>query len=113
MAELPHFSQPFRLEGHSIAVTEQDSNADVADCVELTLRTVQGERRTLPAFGRPDTLVFTTDRDLAQAMIEQAIDDAEPRARAYVEREDDAADEGILRLRAMWGWAHEGGGEIE
>lgn len=112
MAELPHFSLPFRLEGSSIAVTEQDSAAEVADCVELTLRTVEGERRTLPAFGRSD-IVFTTDRDLAQATIEQAIDDAEPRARAYVERDDDAADEGILRLRAMWGWAHEGGGEIE
>lgn len=90
-------------------MNEQDSSDDVADCVEMTLRTVQGERRTLPSFGRSDLLEFTTDRDLAQAQVQQAVDDAEPRARAYVERDDAEADAGILRLRAMWGWSHEGG----
>lgn len=109
MAEPPHFAVPFRLERDHFAVNEQDTSDDVADCVEMTLRTVQGERRTLPSFGRPDVLEFTTDRDLAQASVQQAIDDAEPRARAYVERDDGEADEGILRLRAMWGWSHEGG----
>jgi hypothetical protein len=111
VAELPHFSVPFRLEGSHFAVNEQDSTDDVADCVEMTLRTVEGERRTLPSFGRSDLLVFTTDRDLAQASLQQAVDDAEPRARSYVERDDGEADEGILRLRAMWGWSHEGGEE--
>ena len=106
-----HFSMPFRLEGDHFAVTEQDTSAEVADCVELALRTVQGERRTLPSFGRPDFLEFTSNRDLAAAELEQTIDAAEPRARGYVERDDDQAEEGILRLRAMWGWDQDEGGE--
>jgi phage baseplate assembly protein W len=98
----PHFGMPFRLQRHAFAVTEQDTAAEVADCVELTLRTVQGERRTLPEFGRPDFLEFTSDRELAVAETQQAIENAEPRARAMLERDDDHAEEGILRLRAMW-----------
>lgn len=104
MADNPHFSMPFRLQGDHFAVTEQDTSAEVADCVELTLRTVQGERRTLPEFGRPDFLEFTSDRDLAVAETQQAIEAAEPRARVMLERDDGEADEGILRLRAMWGF---------
>ena len=104
MADHPHFAMPFRLEGDHFAVNEQDTSDEVADCVELTLRTVQGERRTLPEFGRPDFLEFTSDRDLAVAETQQAIENAELRARAFLERDDSEADDGILRLRAMWGY---------
>jgi phage baseplate assembly protein W len=109
----PHLSMPFRLDGDHFAVTGQDTAAEVADCVELTLRTVQGERRTLPEFGRPDFLEFTSDRDLVVAETQQAIEAAEPRARAMVERDDRDAQEGILRLQAMWGFdeATDDGGE--
>jgi hypothetical protein len=105
----PHLGLPFRVEGNAFAVTEQDTADEVADCVELALRTVQGERRTLSSFGRPDHLEFISDRDLAQAEIEQTIEDAEPRARGYVERDDSQADQGILRLKAMWAWTQQGG----
>lgn len=105
----PHFSIPFRLAGTAIAVTEQDTAAEVADCVELNLRTVQGERATLTSFGRPDNLEFITNRDLAIAEVQQTIEDNEPRARAMIESDDTYADEGILRLRAMWGWNQDDG----
>jgi phage baseplate assembly protein W len=114
MAQLPHWSMPFRFEvlrsGEQIVpVNEQDTVADVADCVELTLRTEQGERRTLPEFGRPQMLAFTTNRELAAGMVQQAITDAEPRARALVEAAPvDPSDEGLLRLLAMWDLDMEG-----
>jgi hypothetical protein len=106
----PHLGLPFRLDGIAFAVTEQDTSAEVADCVELALRTVQGDRRTLSSFGRPDNLEFISNRDLAQAEIEQTIEDAEPRAQGVVDRDDSQADEGVLRLKAMWAWTQEGGG---
>jgi len=109
MTDLPHLSLPPRLDGTHLAVTEQDTAAEVADCVELTLRTVQGERRTLPSFGRPDNLEFITNRDLAVAETQQTIEDNEPRAQGMVESDDSQADEGILRLKAMWGWNQDGG----
>ena len=107
----PHLSIPFRLDGNRIAVTEQDTSMEVADCVELCLRTVQGERATLTSFGRPDNLEFITDRDLAVAEVQQTIEDNEPRAKALIERDDSQADQGILRLKAMWGWNQQDGGD--
>ena len=108
----PHFGLPFRVVGTSIAVTEQDTAAEVADCVELCLRTVQGERATLTSFGRPDNLEFITNRDLAIAEVQQTIEDNEPRALAHIESDDSQADEGILRLKAMWSWNQDGGDGI-
>jgi phage baseplate assembly protein W len=108
MADLPHFSGPFRFEylrsgQQIIPVAEQDTTDEIADCVELTLRTEQTERRTLPSFGRPQMLAFTHDRELAQSVVQQTIVDAEPRVRTLVElAEIDPEDTGLLRLLAMW-----------
>lgn len=109
MADNPHFSLPFRFERqmdgtYQVPVTEQDTLEEIGDCVELILRVEQGERGTLPGFGRPEMLRFTTDRDLARSMVQQAIDEYEPRAQASVTREDlDLNDEGVLRLLTMYG----------
>jgi phage baseplate assembly protein W len=108
MADTPHWSLPFRFErlrtGEArIPVTEQDSIAEIRDCVELILRTEVGERGTLPGFGRPQSLAFTTDREVARIEVQTAIDDSEPRVRALVEAgELDLADPGVLRLLAMY-----------
>ena len=107
-AELPHYSLPFRFEQlrsgeQVIPVNEQDTLEDIGDCVELTLRYEQGQHRGRPSFGRPQMLTFTTDRDLARAMVQQAITDAEPRVRALVEGgRIDPSDPGMLRIYAMW-----------
>jgi hypothetical protein len=105
--DYPHFSLPFRFAQGAgelvIPATEQDSAEELGDCVELTLRTEQGQRRTLPGFGRPQTLAFMTDRELARAVVQQTIDDAEPRVRPYVQRADLLPrDPGLLRLLAMY-----------
>ena len=108
MAVRPHFALPFRFDvgggGRAVAaVTEQDSLAEIADCVELVLRFEQGDRRTLPGYGRPRTLAFATDPDLARAGIQQAVDDAEPRVRALVSTGmPDLADPGLLRILTMY-----------
>jgi phage baseplate assembly protein W len=105
MTDIPHLALPPRIDPStgSLAVNEQDTNADIADCVELTLRTVQGQRRTLPSFGRPEMLEFIVDRDLAVSLVQQAIELAEPRARPAVEAAPiDTTDPGLLRLLAFW-----------
>lgn len=84
------------------AVTEQDSFAEIGDCVELAVRFEQGDRRTVPGYGRPRSLAFTTDDDLARAQIQQTIDDAEPRVRALVNSARDRDDPGLLRILTMY-----------
>jgi hypothetical protein len=97
---------PFRFVGAGsdlqAATTVQDDVAEIADCVELVDRTVAGQRLTLPTFGRPETLEFAVDDDLAAAQLQAAIDEAEPRARAIVEGDFDSTDPAVLRLRAMY-----------
>jgi hypothetical protein len=85
-----------------IPVTEQDSLAEIGDCVELVVRFEQGDRRTLPGYGRPRALAFTTDPDLARAQIQQAIDDAEPRVRALVAAAYESEDPGLLRILTIY-----------
>lgn len=108
MPSRPHFDLPFRFErradGRAVAVvTEQDSLAEIGNAVELCLRFEQGDRRTLPGYGRPRVLAFTTDSDLARAQVQQTIEDAEPRVRPLVERAAYSTDDpGLLRIFAMY-----------
>jgi hypothetical protein len=107
MPEPRHFTIPFRFEtlrtGRARAAsTIQGTPSEVADCVEVIIRTVAGERQQLPGFGRPDTLEFGTGVDLARAQLQTAIDESEPRARGIVEGDYDPNDTGVMRLRAMY-----------
>lgn len=81
MAQVPHFSLPFRVEGGAIAVTEQDSLEEIEDCVESILRTLVGTRAIdAPDFGVPDeTFVQQTPNSSAEIYI-AAIEAQEPRA---------------------------------
>lgn len=113
MADRPHFALPFRFDDRgdgtlAAAVTEQDSSSEVADCVEVAVRTVAGERTALPEFGRPQMLEFTTDAGLARAQLTQALELAEPRAVPLIASETDPYDEGVLRLRTMFSYDEEG-----
>ncbi len=60
--DIPHFSLPFRLEtdGH-VAVSEQDTTDEIADCCEMIVRTEKGMRIELPAFGVPSLLFQRPD----------------------------------------------------
>lgn len=84
------------------ATHPEGSTEEIADCVELALRTVQGQRKTLPTFGRPDFIQFSTDPTIAAAAAGTTIDEAEPRARGVVQGEFDSQDHGIMRLLAMF-----------
>ena len=107
MADRPHFSLPFRFvympRGEvTIPVTDQDTPAEIADALELSLRTEQGDRRTLPSFGRPRQLAFLTDREQIRVLVQATADEDEPRARATVGRAPiDPDDPGVQRLIAM------------
>jgi hypothetical protein len=107
-ALIPHLSLPFRFQRtptgqRFFPVTEQDTLAEIGDCVELAIRTEQGERRTLPQFGRPRQLTFLTDHELIRTSVAQTIADNEPRARDLVRRTGgDWSDPGMQRLSADW-----------
>lgn len=80
-ATVPHLAFPFRFENGSAAVVEQDTVEDVAQCVELIVRTTYGSRIELPEFGVTDqTFRTTVDRHALLAQIERW----EPRASALV-----------------------------
>lgn len=81
MARTPHLGLPFRLSGSSFAVTEQDSSEEVSDCVEAVLRTPQGSRIDVPAFGRPDDTFAQLGKAAPNAEpYLAAIEEWEPRA---------------------------------
>ena len=104
----PQWDLPFRVErdryGNArIPTVDQDSTRAIGNCVELAVRYEQGDRRTLPSFGRPRVLAFTTDREMARVQIQQTIDDWEPRVRSIVRNAPlDPDDPGLLRILAMY-----------
>lgn len=112
MPDPRHFAVPFRFErlrdGRARAVTTaQGTPEEIADCVEIILRTVAGQRATLQGFGRPD-LEFGDNAELMRSALMAAIDQWEPRARPWVEGGFDEADPAAVRLRALFQLA--GGG---
>jgi phage baseplate assembly protein W len=93
----PHFDLPFRFSGKSVAVVEQDSYEDIANCVESILRTPQGYRDDEPDFGNPldafETIPVNTD------IIADAIAVQEPRATVLLNEYPDALDSLVDNIR--------------
>jgi len=77
-APVPHFDLPFRYENLRAAVVQQDTKADVTNCVEATVRTVIGTRAWVPTFGIDDD-TFTQQPVNTQKLSNQ-IRRNEPRA---------------------------------
>jgi phage baseplate assembly protein W len=76
--EIPHIRLPFTLlPGGGVNVFEEDSDQEVAQCVQTILVYPKGHRLDRPEFGISDP----TFRTPHEAEIEQAIDDWELRAR--------------------------------
>lgn len=88
MADIPHFSFPFRraATGKSVVVTEQDMDDEILDCLEVLLTTERGERIDLPDYGLPDPLFVQSGMSLET--VQQVIATWEPRANAAVTRGD-------------------------
>lgn len=94
---VPHFDLPFRLSGKSFATTEQDSYADVANCVEAIVRCPAGFRDDSPDFGFEDTtfeLVPLNLEDLTTQIVTQ-----EPRATVALTENPDLVDTLVDHLR--------------
>jgi hypothetical protein len=112
MSRFPHWSMPFRFDylrsGEAfIPTNEQDTSDEIADAVWLTLQTEQGQRSTLPPFGRPRHLAFLVDGEMMRAGIQAAVDENEPRAAAIIQRTPlDPDDHGRQRLLALLEIAH-------
>ena len=105
MAKFPHFTLPFQFVpsgagGLAAAVAEQESIDEIGTCVEVVIRTVQGQRTTLPDFGVPE-LEFNTDPELTAAAVRSAVIEWEPRAEALVSDVPDADDAEVQVIRAL------------
>jgi phage baseplate assembly protein W len=82
---VPHLKVPFAVTGKSAGVVEQDSRAEVDQCVIAVLKTQRGSRLEAPEFGIPDE-TFTTQTPAPTADVYlAAIEEAEPRARVVGE----------------------------
>lgn len=93
---ITHFDLPFRLAGTSFAVAEQDSPADVDNCVEAIIRTPAGSRDDSPDFGMED-LAFTNQPVNVDRVTTQ-ITNQEPRATILITQQPDRYDALIEHL---------------
>lgn len=105
MTDIPHFSLPFAWVtsgsgGVCARVNEQESVAEIAACCEAVIRTVQGERTSLPEFGRPE-LEFSNDPAMTQAALQQALITFEPRVESLITAGIDPDDPEVQVVRAL------------
>lgn len=94
---VPHFDLPFRLSGTSFAVTEQDSERDIGNCVETIIRTPYGSRDDNPNFGLDDHTF--ENQPLAKDAIIAQIEDQEPRSTILITETPDKIDRLIDNLK--------------
>lgn len=97
MAEVPHFAYPLRYVGGRAIVNEQDSLADVADCVTAALLTSPGDRIFNPEYGVDDVTFSPLPPDLDQIAAE--IEEWEPRARTLLEADEALFERAVLHAR--------------
>lgn len=103
--EYPHFTLPFQFVpagagGLAAAVAEQESIAEIGTCVEAIIRTVQGQRTSLPDFGIPQ-VEFNTDADATAATVAACVLEYEPRVEALIAATIDPYDEEVQIMRAL------------
>ncbi len=101
MADVPHFSYPFRFTAvgtrqANVAVTEQDSIDEIADCCLAILLCPLGYRVELPEFGLADPTFSTPAPDAD--LIRQVVELWEPRSSLLVENVPDQWDELVARV---------------
>jgi phage baseplate assembly protein W len=98
VADAPHFSLPFRVTpGGAVAVSEQDSVDEIADCVVAVLSYPLGSRPELPDFGVDEQAFVQGGPDLDE--IRAAIDAYEPRASVELELTDDRLLDFVAEVR--------------
>jgi phage baseplate assembly protein W len=81
---VPHFAHPFRVDASgSVAVLDQDTDEEIAQCVQVLLSTTVGERIEVPTYGIPNP-VFRNQSTVDDANMAAAVRKWEPRATALV-----------------------------
>jgi hypothetical protein len=103
--ELPHFTLPFQFVSAgsgtaAAAVAEQESTDEIAACCEAVIRTVQGQRSSMPQFGRPE-YEFNTDPDFVRSSLAAALLEFEPRVESLIDAEPDTDDNEVQIVRAL------------
>ena len=103
--ELPHFTLPFRFVSAgadvvAAAVAEQESTDEIASCCEAVIRTVQGQRTSMPQFGRPE-YEFNTDAEYVRSSLAAALLEYEPRVESLIEAWPDDNDPELQIVRAI------------
>lgn len=83
---IPHLAFPLRFVNGQAVVNEQDSLADVTDCVRAILTYPQGSRIELPGFGIPDQ-TFSKGMPDTDVILE-SVRQWEPRAEVAAEAND-------------------------
>jgi hypothetical protein len=116
MTDVPHLVLPFQWAtagtgGLAALECEQESAEEIGSCAEAIIRTVQGQRSSLPSFGRPQ-LEFNTSAATTRAVLAQALRDQEPRVEALVTAEPSPGDELVQEVRALIAPADEQEGEL-
>jgi len=96
MADVPHFSFPFRFGSPNAIVSEQDSLDEIADCVTVILLCPQGFRVELPEFGIVDPTFQTPHVDLEQ--LRTSVDFWERRASVLLDEYPDLNDVALRRV---------------
>jgi hypothetical protein len=105
VTDFPHFALPFQwamADGGGIAAleVEQESIDEIGSCVEAIVRTVVGQRTTLPDFGRPE-FEFNEDPEVVRAQLSQALTEFEPRVESIIDAAQDPQDETVQIIRAL------------
>lgn len=99
MVDIPHFDLPFRFNANGVvAVVEQDSLADVVNCVTAIMMTPLGTRPEIPTFGVPD-LTFEKQPLQLQDLLD-SVESNEPRATVVFTQAPDVMDELVANLTA-------------
>lgn len=94
--QTPHFDIPFRFGAKGAVTVEQDSFEDIANCVEVIVRTPVGFRDDNPSFGFPQT-EFSQQPIITSDVVE-IVASQEPRAVVVMSDKPDALDELIDRI---------------
>lgn len=94
--QIPHLAVPIRFENDEIAVVEQDSPDDIAQCVEAVLRTIVGTRIDAPEYGISDPTFHQISPSPSAEAYVQAVERFEPRVRLLGEAEIEGMVERIV-----------------
>lgn len=93
MPDVPQFSLPLRLQGTDFATVEQDSSQELADRVNILVRTPPGWLDGAPGFGLADQQFRKGGADIAE--VGRQIDTWVPDAGAVLEHDPTGLDEAL------------------